>query len=106
MEISKEAMDKRAARKVAMYQRDMREAPPPEPADEPVRERARKVLTSQAFLRAMVTEMSIEDAQEIMRAIIIEAKAGDSKAWDFIGKYALGGGKLTLTNPSILARKK
>ena len=107
MEISKKAMDRRTERAEVVLKRDRREAPEPDVGPVvPVREQAQKVLTSQAFLRAMVTEMSIDDARDIMREIILQAKSGESKAWDFIGKYALGGGKLTLTNPSILARKR
>ncbi len=73
-----------------------------------VEAKKRRCRTSQTYLRAIVDECDLEDTKAVAREIVKEAKNGNPKAWDWLGKYVLGNGKISLADlsaPSILARK-
>lgn len=68
----------------------------------------RRSRTTYAYLESIVENVDLEDTKAVARKIVKEAKAGNPKAWDWLGKYVLGNGKISLSDlssPSILARK-
>ena len=70
--------------------------------------RTMKSRTAQSYLRAVVDEIDMDDVRAVARTVIEKALKGDAKAIDWIGKYVLGNGRISLidlSSPSILARK-
>ena len=66
-----------------------------------------KARISQSYLAIIVSEIGIEDVQAVARRAVEDAKDGDAKAREWLGKYVLGNGKLDLrdlSRPSILKR--
>jgi hypothetical protein len=55
--------------------------------------------TEREYLRAVLGACSIEDWEEVVRRAVVDAKAGDARAREWLSAYVLGGG----ISPSTLA---
>ena len=70
---------------------------------------AEKRRTEREFLAAIVEEVSTDDAREIAVNVVKRAKEGDKDALAWIGKFLLGGGKVSLddiANPPMIRKTK
>ena len=70
--------------------------------------RTLRTRTSHSYLRTIIDEIDMNDCRAVARKVLDQAIDGDPKARDWIGKYVLGNGKVSLADlscPSILARK-
>jgi len=69
--------------------------------------KAKKARTSQAFMKAMVGQISSTQMKKLMKKTMEQAMDGDPKAREWLGKYFFGNGKFDLRDlgaPSILKR--
>ena len=74
-----------------------------------VRAAAKKRKTEREFLAAIVAEISMADVKEITRELLKKAKKGDQAALAFLGRYVLGGGRVSLTDvarPPMIRRTR
>jgi len=74
-----------------------------------VRAAAKKRRTEREFLKAIVEEISLTDVKEIAKKLKERCKKGDPAALAFLGRYVLGGGKVSLTDvarPPMIRRTK
>ena len=70
---------------------------------------AAKRKTEREFLQAIVAEISLADFKAIAENLLTKAKKGDSDALAFLGRYVLGGGKVSLVDvarPSMIRRTR
>ena len=67
----------------------------------------KKRILSQSYLAAICSEVNMNDIKAVARKVIEDAKDGDAKAREWLGKYILGNGRTDLRelgSPSILKR--
>lgn len=61
------------------------------------RERATAKRNSEReYLRAIIENFTPQDAVEIVKTIKAKAREGDKDAWNFLGRYVFGNGKVSL----------
>jgi len=70
--------------------------------------RRKKRRTSEKYMQAVVEEIGTDAVRDVVRVILEEAVDGNRDAWNWLGKFVLGGGKISLSDlasPGILKRK-
>ena len=70
--------------------------------------RRKKRRTSEKYMQAVVEEIGTDAVRDVVRVILESALDGDKAAWDWLGKFVLGNGKISLSDlasPGILKRK-
>jgi hypothetical protein len=70
--------------------------------------RRKKRRTSEKYMQAVVEEIGTDAVRAVVQKILEEALDGNRDAWNFLGRFILGNGKISLSDlasPGILKRK-